>query len=670
MKHLLFLLLFSISFFAKAQQTTHIDFKKAIVDLKKIDIKSKTVNGTVNYSFDILKPLDSFYIDTKNTTFSKVLLNKKAVNYYITNDKLWVTKVLQPSKGNLIEFSFESKPKKAMYFIDAEDQSNHQIWTQGQGQYTSNWLPSIDDTNDKIEFDIRITYINDFEVIANGKLVKKDKNATHTTWQYDMKHPMASYLVALAIGKYDVIEEVSASKIPLRYYYYPKDALKVESTYRYSKKLFDFLESEIGVAYPWQNYKQIPVKDFLYAGMENTGTTIFSDAFITDSTAFKDRNYVNVNAHELAHQWFGNLVTATNSKHHWLQEGFATYYALLAERDVFGEDYYFWRLHEYAQELLAQEQAGKGTALLDPKSGSVTFYKKGAWVLEILRQKVGDTAFKAAVKTYLTKYGFRNVETDDFFNILEQTSNIELSAFKLKWLESKDLPVKDMTNHLIKESESIATFLQYDCYANPDSCKKLLLTSNSLALKTRIIPQLQGDIPLFLFSETDVKVRQAIAESFTTVPLELKTQYESFLKDDSYATKEVALYNLWVNFPESRLKYLEETANIDGFSDKNIKLLWLVLALNTKGVANNDRIDYYAELIEHTGPQFDFNVRQHAMSYLQSLDGFNEAAIKNVNLATRHHNWRFKKFAKDVIKTLSENKKYQDIITNLEQEKP
>ena len=132
----------------------------------------------------------------------------------------------------------------------------------------------------------------------------------------------------------------------------------------------------------------------------------------------------------------------------------------------------------------------------------------------------------------------------------------------------------------------------------------------------------------------------------------------------------MALYNLWVNFPESRLKYLEETANSDGFSDKNIKLLWLVLALNTQGVANNDRIDYYAELVEYTGPKFDFNVRQNAMSYLQSLDGFNEAAIKNVILATKHHNWRFKKFAKNILKSLTDNKKYKNIITNLQQEKP
>ena len=145
-----------------------------------------------------------------------------------------------------------------------------------------------------------------------------------------MQQPMSSYLVALAIGKYHKRAETSKSGIPLELYYYPEDSLKFEPTYRYTKQIFGFLETEIGVPYPWQNYKQVPVKDFLYAGMENTGTTIFADSFVIDSIAFIDKNYVNVNAHELAHQWFGNLVTETSGTHHWLQEGFG--YSIFGNR--------------------------------------------------------------------------------------------------------------------------------------------------------------------------------------------------------------------------------------------------------------------------------------------------------------------------------------------------
>ena len=181
---------------------------------------------------------------------------------------------------------------------------------------------------------------------------------------------MSSYLVALAVGKYEKEEIASSSGVPIELYYYPGDDRKAEPTYRHTQQIFEFLEKEIGVAYPWQNYKQIPVRNFLYAGMENTGTTIFSDLFVVDSTAFKDRNYVNVNAHELAHQWFGDLVTVASGEHHWLQEGFSTYYALLAERAIFGEDYYYWKLFESAEELKELSDSGKGEALINSKASS------------------------------------------------------------------------------------------------------------------------------------------------------------------------------------------------------------------------------------------------------------------------------------------------------------
>ena len=345
----------------------------------------------------------------------------------------------------ILKFNYIAVPKKALYFIDwKNDDGNKQIWTQGQGKYTSNWLPSIDDMNDKIEFDLNIRFDENYEVISNGKLINKKTEAGFTTWHYDMQKPMSSYLVALAIGKYSKKVAVSKSGIPLEMYYYPDDSLKFEPTYRYTKKMFDFLEEEIGVPYPWQNYKQVPVKDFLYAGMENTSTTIFADSFVIDSIAFIDKNYVNVNAHELAHQWFGNLVTETSGTHHWLQEGFATYYALLAEKEVFGDDYYYWQLYEYAQELLEQDKLGQSTSLLDPKSSSTTFYKKGAWVLHMLREQVGDKAFKEAVKNYLLKHQFKNVETDDFIKEVEMTSGQDLSAFVRVWLDGEKIPVVEL----------------------------------------------------------------------------------------------------------------------------------------------------------------------------------------------------------------------------------
>ena len=387
--------------FLWGQQTDSVDFKKveSVILFNQINVDS-TVFNSYQVKFSILKNIDSVYLDAINMRFLNVALNEKPITYKNDGKKLIIYNKFEASTDYTLNFLFFASPKKAMYFVGWDNGSKKQIWTQGQGKYTSHWLPSIDDMNEKIEFDLSFVAPKDYQVISNGKMLSKRETPTYNLWEFDMQNPMSSYLVALVIGKYDKKVEYSKSGIPLEMYYYPEDSLKFEPTYRYTREMFDFLEEEIGVSYPWQNYKQVPVKDFLYAGMENTSATIFSDSFVIDSIAFVDKNYVNVNAHELAHQWFGDLVTESSGTHHWLQEGFATYYALLAERDIFGDEYYYWRLYEYSQELLEQDEAGQSTSLLDPKSSSTTFYKKGAWVLHMLREKVGDDDFKLSIKSF------------------------------------------------------------------------------------------------------------------------------------------------------------------------------------------------------------------------------------------------------------------------------
>src|SRR5690606_3237899 len=263
--------------------------------------------------------VDSVFLDARNMEFKAVLLDGRKAKYANDKQTLTIKKKFKKGKEYRLSLTYETTPKQTVYFIGwpsvasatlshrnersrnpVAERSRGQIWTQGQGKYTSYWLPSFDDMNEKVVFDMDITFDKAYTVIANGKLKETKEKDSLKTWFFDMEHPMSSYLLAFAIGQYNKKEAVSKDGIPLKMYYYPQDTLEVEPTYRYSKRIFDFMVSEIGVPYPWQNYKQIPVRDFLYAGMENTGTTIFSDGLIIDSIGFVDRNYVNVNAHELA----------------------------------------------------------------------------------------------------------------------------------------------------------------------------------------------------------------------------------------------------------------------------------------------------------------------------------------------------------------------------------
>lgn len=646
MKSLLSVFTIFIFGFVSAQQIDIVDFERIRAALS-FENENK-VSGSVFVNFKILKDVDSIYLDALNMDFKSLKLSglnndyTEKLDYRIESDKIVILNRFAKNTDYLLEFQYAVTPEKALYFVD------DQIWTQGQGKYTSSWLPSIDDVNDKIEFDLTISYKDDYEVLANGKLISKEAiSQNRTSWHYDMSAPMSSYLVALVIGKYHKKSETSKSGIPLEYYYYPEDSSKVESTYRYSKQMFDFLDAEIGVPYPWEIYRQVPVKDFLYSGMENTSLTVLSDVLVVDAIGFNDQNYVNVNAHELAHQWFGDLVTASSSEHHWLQEGFATYYALLAERDVFGEDYYYWQLHDYAQQLLAQENAGKSTSLLDPKSSSIMFYQKGCWALHILRAQVGDEAFKTAVKNYLLKYQFENVETSDFIKEVEMTSDQDLSEFVSVWLEATVLPQDAMVKSL-RESEFMREYNEVSCETYPSKCKDYLVSNISDKAKIKILSQSNYEVKLEDFNN-NLEVRQAIAQKLTTIPLELKKVYETLLTDASYITIEHALYNLWVNFPEDRAKYLYQTKDIYGFNGYNVKLLWLALHLNTLEYQQDKKDEVFQELRGYTDPKFSFDLRMNAFNYLKLINGFDEVSLGNLKQATQHHNWRFQQFAKRLL---------------------
>jgi len=643
-----------------SQQTEVVDFLSidAFVAPK---LETQSLEGGMKVKFQILKDADSVYLDAINMSVLS-FTGQYQITHKATKDKIWLLKEGGFKKGTIYttDFTYQATPKQALYF------TKDQIWTQGQGKYTSHWLPSIDDMNDKIEFDIMVITAPKMQAISNGKLKPESLSATKDgEWRFDMKQPMSSYLVALAIGEFRQITTQSATGVPLEFYYRPEDSLFVEPTYRYSKEIFDFLETEIGVAYPWQNYKQVPVRDFLYAGMENTTATIFSEAFVVDSIGFNDRNYVNVNAHELAHQWFGNLVTETEGTHHWLQEGFATYYALLAERELFGDDYYYWKLLQSAEQLENMSSEGKGESLLNPKASSLTFYEKGAWALHMLKELIGEDAFKTAVKSYLEKHQFKNVTTADFLAEVRLATLIDITAWEKDWLQQSAFKSQQALESLVK-SKFVNDYFKAMSYRNVPFSEKQTILESLLRqpndyLGQEAVYQLASEpitetFPLYQLAmqSKNSYIRQAIVTSVQEVSPRMRPLFEELLLDPSYVTQEFALAGLTAAFPEDRLKYLEQTKYVVGFQNKNIKLLWLAIAISSEvyGATANDI--FLAELRGYTSDDFSFEVRQQAFQYVFQMQLFDTEALENLVNAAVHHNWRFRNFARDLLKTLIE----------------
>jgi len=638
-------------------------FVRAEAVIEPIPVEHK-IKGSVAYQFDIVENVDSIYLDAIDMKLSSVYLNGKKVTYDYNNKTISIKQRFKKGSTHILAMDYRTQPKQTVYFLGWNDEikGNEQIWTQGQGKYTSHWLPSFDDMQEKVEFDFDFILKKDYTVISNGKFVRKDKlpNSNGFLWQFDMKEPMSSYLAGFVIGNFDKRTIESTSGVPIELYYEPKDSLKVEPTYRHTGHIFDFLEKEIGIPYPWQNYKQVPVQDFLYAGMENTTCTIFSNQYVIDSTAFVDKNYVNVNAHELAHHWFGDLVTEVSGEHHWLQEGFATYYAYLAEKDIFGEDYFYWHLLETAEALNNFSEDDQGEALQNSGAGSLTFYEKGAWALVMLREKVGDADFKKGIKNYLEKYAFKNVAIPDFMKEMEEVSGHDLKEFENTWLHEHDFPMGEVMAYLENKSPSINqyNFIKKEIGDNLEIAGKVLqrewgsLSSNKS--KNRLVLDYANHVsPQFLKSILnleDLKVRQAVIQALEKIPSEIQNDIEGLLSDKSYATLEPALYKLWSSFPEDRHQYLDETQEVIGFPNKNIRLLWLTLALVTPGYNSDLKPDYFNELSSYTGVEYHFETRLLAFQYLNNIGGLKDETIKNLIEACSHHVWHFKKSARNILK--------------------
>lgn len=662
MKKIVLAFILCFCFSSYGQHQDKVDFIKAKVYLGPLP-KEKKIQGGVIYRFNVLQNVDSVFFDAKNMDFSKVELDGKKIDFTATEKTISIEYKFKEGESHKLIIEYIAKPKQTVYFIGWDDdvEGNEQIWTQGQGKYTSHWVPSFDDMEEKVEFDLTIEAGKNYQVIANGHLLlKTDNDDEDAIWLFDMKKPMSSYLLAFAIGNYNKQVLKSESGVTIENYFYPNDSLKVEPTYRYTKKIFDFLENEIGVAYPWQDYKQVPVHDFLYAGMENTSATFFSDAYVIDSTSFIDRNYVNINAHELAHQWFGNLVTEKNSEHHWLHEGFATYYAYLAEKEVFGEDYFYWKLFDKAKVLNDISEKGEGESLLNPKASSLTFYEKGAWALAVLREEIGDSTFKEGIKTYLDKYQYQNVTVTDFISEMEEVSGKDLNEFEEDWLKGMDFPKETAKEFLKKNNSSIRMFydLKHDdarSFVSSEILKDSELTSR---LKLELF-KLKGDIPELelssLIVSDDIRIRQYAAQKISEIPEISKEFVEPLLLDDSYITNEIMLYNLWNSFDYDRSSFLEKTKDILGLPNKNVRLLWLTLALFTPDYNPTEHIYYHQELVGYTSAIYNPEVRQTAFQYLFEIKAMNNEALVNLIKASNHHSWQFRNYARQLLDSLLED---------------
>jgi aminopeptidase N len=346
-----------------------------------------------------------------------------------------------------------------------------QIHTQGEPETNSYWFPCHDYPNDRLTTEIVATVPKGFVVSSNGRLLSRESPTGDTVrfhWLQDQPH--VPYLVSLIVGQFDIVD-LGTDDLPMPVYVPPGRASDVEGTYGRTPDMIDFFSHRFDEPYPWDRYAQLVVWNFNFGGMENTSATTMHDTAILSADARLDHELTGLIAHELAHQWFGDLITCDSWDHIWLNEGFATYSeSLWLEHDE--------GLDAYQADVLANFDrviaADSGAAPEAPGMVSNVYhrpldnffkpanpYSKGASVLHMLRMRLGDIPFFSGLGAYIDEHKFDQVETPDFRKAMEEASGASLEQFFDQWTSRPGIPRLKITSVWEEEaSELVITITQ------------------------------------------------------------------------------------------------------------------------------------------------------------------------------------------------------------------
>ncbi len=435
-----------------------VDVRRIALDLA-VDLEGRSVEGSATLDLTALRDVRALRLDAVDHEVSRVERlgpdggAGDAVPFTNDGQALTVELPLRRDETASVRVHYRVRdPKDGLYFFgptpDAPDVP-WQVWSQGETTTNRFWFPSADhpDERQATAMTVRVKS-KDLTVISNGKLLEKvdDPKTGGAVWRFEQEREHVSYLVTLVVGRFDVVRDTWRGK-PLAYYVPVGRGQDVERSFGRTKDMLDFFSERTGVEYPWPKYEQVVVEQFEAGGMENTGATTLNERTLHDERAHQDYSSEGLVAHELAHQWFGDLLTCRDWAHIWLNESFATYYDALWHEHAHGAD-------EYDVEMLANAArgvpAGKQRPILDRRyahPGAMfdgRAYPKGACVLHMLRRRLGDEAFERGVKLYVQRHQDQGVETHDLRNALEDATGLNLERFFLDFVERAGNPILDV----------------------------------------------------------------------------------------------------------------------------------------------------------------------------------------------------------------------------------
>ncbi len=424
----------------------------------KVDPQAETVEGHATHLVTAVGvPATQIRFDAQDLEIEDVTIQgrpepaKIAYDGRVLDVTLWEPLPVGEHCALVIRYKV-SKPRLGLYFIKpsvAEPDRPVQVWSQNQDDDARYWFPCMDHPGLKMTTSLSATVPEGFRALSNGVPSQEEPEKYYQpgwlTWHWRMDAPHPVYLVTLVVGRFAEGHD-AWDGIPVSWYCHPGREPEAQRAFGKTAAMMQFFSEYLRVRYAWPRYGQVAVSEFVFGGMENTTLTTQTDRCLHDERAALDYSADSLVAHELAHQWFGDLVTCRDWSHGWLNEGFATYFeALFVEHDK-GKDEFDEELFELAEDYFKEDRERYRRPVVSREWQEPIdvfdrhLYHKGAWVLHMLRARLGDGPFRAGLRTYLERFQFNQAETSDLRRALEDTTGRSLSRFFDEWLYRGGFP--------------------------------------------------------------------------------------------------------------------------------------------------------------------------------------------------------------------------------------
>ena len=435
------------------------------------NLAEKTADGKAWISLHpYIYPVDTLQLDAKGMVIQEVMLEgagRKNLAYDHKDDVLKIRMDRKYETKDTIQvfIRYIAKPyataaggskaiseDRGLYFINTDHSipgKPVQIWTQGETEATSHWMPTFDKPNERFTLEIALTVPDSFKTLSNGYLasqLRSAKDMRTDTWVMDK--PVQPYVAMFAIGNYTVVEDRWKGR-EVSYYVEPEYAPYARLMFKNTPEMMDYFSTITGVSYPWNKYSQVVVRDYVSGAMENTTATVFGEFMNQNAREIADKDYEDIVSHELFHQWFGDYVTAESWSHLTVNESFANYGEQLWRRHKYGDasadELAFDDLWKYlssarqSEPSLVRHKYSAREEMFDLIS-----YQKGGAILNYLHNLMGDTAFFRAMKTYLTQNALKPAEATHWRLAVEEATGRDWTWFFNQWYFRGGFPDLDV----------------------------------------------------------------------------------------------------------------------------------------------------------------------------------------------------------------------------------